>query len=94
MARKTIFVSDLTGKTIDEKDAAIRHDPVRRRTPGSGRARRQRRRGRRPGGKGDEAGAARPQAEEPHRRPERVRGRGRTAPASFPARSCASPPGA
>ena len=23
MARKTIFVSDLTGKTIDEKDAAI-----------------------------------------------------------------------
>jgi hypothetical protein len=33
MARKTIFVSDLTGKTIDEKDAAsvtIRYSDARR----------------------------------------------------------------
>ena len=34
MARKTIFVSDLTGKTIDEKDAAtvtIKYTDARRR---------------------------------------------------------------
>ena len=33
MARKTIYVSDLTGKTIDEKDAAtvtIRYSDARR----------------------------------------------------------------
>ncbi len=33
MARKTIFVSDLTGKTIDEKDAAtitIKYSDARR----------------------------------------------------------------
>lgn len=56
MARKTIFVSDLTGKPIDEKEAAtitIRYSS----------ARRQRGRGVRPGVEGPKASAAWPAAE-------------------------------
>jgi hypothetical protein len=38
MARKTIFVSDLSGRGIDDKDAAtvtIRYADTRRRRPGA-----------------------------------------------------------
>ena len=39
MARKTIFVSDLTGRTIDEKDAATVTIRILRCSEGSGCAR-------------------------------------------------------
>lgn len=63
MARKTIFVSDLTGKAIDEKSAAtlaIRYADARQRT---GRARRKRCGGGRSRCKGCQAGPPGPPPE-------------------------------
>ena len=64
MARKTIFVSDLTGRTIDENDAATVTIRYARRSQRSGRARCGFRRSGRSGGEGNEASAAGPQTEE------------------------------
>ena len=64
MARKTIFVSDLTGKTIDEKDAAtvtIRYSDARK---GQVVLDVNASEGRGSGGEGNKAGSAWPQAKD------------------------------
>ncbi len=82
MARKTIFVCDLTGRTSTRKTLRPSRSstPMRARV---GRARRERRRGRRSGVEGDEAGAPRPKAEGRDRLDVFLRAGAETAPASF-----------
>ena len=63
MARKTIFVSDISGKEIDPGRRRDGDHQVRRRPTRSGRIGRERVRGGRPRGQGHEAGTARPTAE-------------------------------